>query len=257
MGALVLVENVGAVRVVTLNRPAVRNAVDRAMAADLARAFREFEDDHLSKVAVLTGSAPDFCAGADLGALADDRPNDAGGRGPRLAEDGDGPLGVTRMRLDKPVVAAIEGHAVAGGLELALWCDLRVAAANATFGVYCRRWGVPLVDGGTIRLPRLVGQSHALDLILTGRAVRGDEAAAMGLVNRLVRPGGALAAAIELAAEVAGFPEGCMRADRRSALAQWDLPLDEALRQEARGGLEVLATGETADGARRFKGRRA
>jgi enoyl-CoA hydratase len=170
----------------------------------------------------------------------------------RLDEDGDAPLGVSRMRLNKPVIAAVEGHAVAGGLELALWCDLRVAAEDAVFGVYCRRWGVPLVDGGTIRLPRLIGQSHALDLILTGRGVSGQEALMMGLANRIVPKGKALEAALALAADLARFPQGCLRSDRLSAYEQWDMNMDAALRNETRRGMQVLRSGETLEGARRF-----
>jgi enoyl-CoA hydratase len=176
----------------------------------------------------------------------------AGGRGNRVTEQGDGPMGPTRMLLDKPVVAAIEGHAVAGGLELALWCDMRVAATDAVFGVYCRRWGVPLIDGGTIRLPRLIGQSNALDLILTGRGVSGEEARAIGLANRLVEPGQALTAAIELSRQLAAFPQRCLRADRMSAYEQWSLDLDGALHNEYVGGWAVIQSGETREGASRF-----
>lgn len=238
-------ESEGPVAVVTIDRPALRNAVDRPTAEALAGAFRRFESDDALAVAVLTGAGGSFCAGADLKAL-------AAGRGNRLAEDGDGPMGPTRMRLAKPVIAAVEGHAVAGGLELALWCDLRVAARDAVFGVYCRRWGVPLVDGGTIRLPRLVGMSHALDLILTGRGVSGDEALRMGLANRLVEPGRARQAALELAHALAAFPQRCLRADRRSAYEQWSLELGAALAHETRLGSEVIASGETRAGAERF-----
>jgi enoyl-CoA hydratase len=237
----------GGVLVVTVDRPAVRNAVDRPTADALVAAFRAFEADDSLLVAVLTGAGGTFCAGADLKAVAD-------GRGNRVSPDpaDDGPMGPTRMLLDKPVLAAVEGHAVAGGLELALWCDLRVAARDAVFGVYCRRWGVPLVDGGTIRLPRLVGHSHALDLILTGRGVSGDEALRMGLANRLTEPGGALAAAVELAQHVGRFPQLCMRSDRRSSYEQWGRPLDEALARETELGLGVIASGETVAGASRF-----
>ena len=237
----------GPVAVVTIDRPSVRNAVDGATASALAAAFRRFEGDGALAVAVLTGAGGSFCAGADLKAIA------AGG-GNRVAREGDGPMGPTRMLLSKPVIAAVEGHAVAGGLELALWCDLRVAARDAVFGVYCRRWGVPLIDGGSVRLPRLVGMSHALDLILTGRGVRGDEALRMGLANRLVEPGCALAAARELAGELARFPQRCLRGDRRSAYDQWSLELEPALANETRIGLEVIASGETHQGARRFAG---
>jgi enoyl-CoA hydratase len=237
----------GPVAVVTIDRPEVRNAVDRPTARALAEAFRRFEQDDGAAVAVLTGAGGTFCAGADLKAV-------ALGRGNRVALDGDGPMGPTRMELSKPVIAAVEGHAVAGGLELAVWCDLRVAAIDATFGVYCRRWGVPLVDGGTVRLPRLIGQSHALDLILTGRGVSGEEALRMGLANRLVPSGSALEAAVALATALARFPQGCLRSDRRSALEQWGLTHSEAMAHETALGLEVIASGETRQGAARFAG---
>jgi enoyl-CoA hydratase len=235
----------GPVVVVTIDRPEVRNAVDRPTADALADAFRRFDADEDLRVAVLTGAAGTFCAGADLKGISD-------GRGNRARPEGDGPMGPTRMLLDKPVIAAVEGHAVAGGLELAVWCDLRVAASDATFGVYCRRWGVPLVDGGTVRLPRLIGHSHALDLILTGRGVSGDEALRMGLANRVVEPGQALAAAVELAHKIAAFPPRCLRTDRRSSYEQWGLDLDAALARETELGLETIASGETREGATRF-----
>jgi len=237
----------GPVTVVTIDRPAVRNAVDRPTADALAAAFRDFEADPDASVAVLTGAGGTFCSGADLGGFAD-------GRGNNISTDMDvdGPMGPTRMLLDKPVIAAVEGHAVAGGLELALWCDLRVAATDATFGVYCRRWGVPLVDGGTVRLSRLVGHSHALDLILTGRGVSGDEALSMGLANRLCEPGEALDRAVALGQHVAGFPQVCLRNDRRSSYDQWGLPLGDALAREVDLGLETVRSGETLDGAARF-----
>ena len=231
--------------IVTINRPEARNAVDRPTAAALAQAIRRFEADDSASVAVLTGAGGCFCAGADLKAVATSRGN-------RVTKDGDGPLGCTRMLLSKPVIAAVEGFAVAGGLELALWCDLRVAARDAVFGVYCRRFGVPLVDGGTIRLPRLVGMSHAMDMILTGRGVSGDEAYRMGLANRLVEPDQALVAARELARQIASFPQRCVRSDRLSAYVAWNLPLDEALRNEYRHGIATIQSGETAAGARRF-----
>ena len=237
----------GAVAVVTIDRPDVRNAVDGPHAAELADAFRRFEEDEDLSVAVLTGADGTFCAGADLKGVAD-------GRGNRVTVDGDGPMGPTRMLLDKPVIAAVEGHAVAGGLELAIWCDLRVAATDAVFGVYCRRWGVPLCDGGTIRLPRLIGHSHALDLILTGRGVSGDEALAMGLANRLVEPGQALTAAVALANDIARFPQHCARSDRESSYDQWSLCLDDALLRETELGLVTIASGETLEGAMRFAG---
>jgi enoyl-CoA hydratase len=231
--------------VVTIDRPAVRNAVDRPTAEALSAAFRRFEADDSLRVAVLTGAGGTFCAGADLKAMAT-------GGGNRVHEDGDGPMGPTRMSLTKPVIAAVEGHAVAGGLELAVWCDLRVAARDAVFGVYCRRFGVPLVDGGTIRLPRLIGQSRALDMILTGRAVAADEAWQIGLCNRVCEPGAALDAALALARVIADFPQACMRADRRSAHEQWDLSLPQALLSETRHGLAVIMSGETLQGAARF-----
>lgn len=237
----------GPVCVVTIDRPEVRNAVDGPTAALLADAFRAFDADDSLSVAVLTGAHGTFCAGADLKAITD-------GRGNRVDCDitVDGPMGPTRMLLSKPVIAAVEGFAVAGGLELAIWCDLRVAASDATFGVYCRRWGVPLIDGGTVRLPRLIGHSHALDLTLTGRGVSGDEAVRMGLVNRSVAPGTALAAATALAHEIAALPQGCMRSDRASSYEQWDLPLPDALSNEVRHGLDTIASGETLAGAARF-----
>ena len=241
----IISETRGRTTLITINRPQARNAVDGPTAALLATAFRQFDADDSQDVAVLTGSEGTFCAGADLKAVAT-------GRGNRVKLDGDGPMGPTRMMLSKPVIAAIEGHAVAGGLELACWCDLRVAANNAVFGVYCRRWGVPLIDGGTIRLPRLIGHSHAMDLILTGRGVSGDEAQMMGLANRLVEPGQALAAAIELAAQLSGFPQQCMRSDRESSYRQWSLSEHDALAEETRLGLQVIRSGETQAGAARF-----
>ncbi len=235
----------GPVRVIAIDRPERRNAVDRPTAEALVHAFRAFDADRAASVAVLTGSGGTFCAGADLKSL-------AGGQGNRVTESGDGPMGPTRLRLSKPVIAAIEGHAVAGGLELAVWCDLRVAARDAVLGVYCRRFGVPLVDLGTIRLPRLVGHSRAMDLILTGRGVGGDEALAMGLVNRVTDPGGALDGALELARLVAGFPQTCLRHDRLSAIEQWDLAEPQAQVNEVRHGLTAIAAGETLEGASRF-----
>lgn len=237
-----------AVFIVTICRPAVRNCVDRETAAELAAAFRTFEADDDLRVAVLVGEDGCFCAGADLKAAA----ASDGQRINRVDLEGDGPMGPSRMLLDKPVIAAIEGFAVAGGLELALWCDLRVAAEDAVFGVFCRRWGVPLVDGGTVRLPRLIGQSHAMDMILTGRPVSGEEARSMGLANRLVPRGEALKEAIALAESIAGFPQRCMRSDRRSAVEQWGAPQAEALTRETELGLEVIRSGETQRGAARF-----
>jgi enoyl-CoA hydratase len=215
----------GPVLVVTINRPEARNAVDGPTAAALADAFRSFETDEELAVAVLTGAGGTFCAGADLKSFGTEWAN-------RVQDDGDGPMGPSRMMLSKPVLAAVEGYAVAGGLELAIWCDLRIAARDAVFGVFCRRWGVPLIDGGTVRLPRLIGHSHALDLILTGRGVSGAEALAMGLANRLTEPGDALAAAVDLAHELADLPQTCMRMDRRSAYEQWDLPFAAAMDNE-------------------------
>jgi enoyl-CoA hydratase len=242
----VLVEHEGRVTIVTINRPDVRNAVDAPTAALLADAFRAFDTDAEHDVAVLTGAGGYFCAGADLKAISEqDRAN-------RVTPDGDGPMGPSRMLLSKPVIAAVEGFAVAGGLELALWCDLRVAAEDAVFGVFCRRWGVPLIDGGTVRLPRLIGHSHALDLILTGRGVSGDEAHRMGLANRLVASGDARRAAVELASELTALPQRCMREDRRSSYDQWGLALEDAIRAEYNHGLAVLASGETLAGASRF-----
>lgn len=233
------------ITVVSINRPQARNAVDGPTAELLAAAFRDFDSDPDQKVAILTGTEGVFCAGADLKAVAT-------GKGNRVDLDGDGPVGPTRMLLSKPVIAAVEGYAVAGGLELAVWCDLRVAARDAIFGVFCRRWGVPLVDGGTIRLSRLLGHSHALDLILTGRGVCGDEAQRMGLANRLTDKGGALAGALSLAKELCSFPQGCMRSDRQSSYDQWSMPLAEALKHETLLGREVIASGETREGAARF-----
>jgi len=244
-GSTVRFETDGPVAIVTIDRPTVRNAVDGPTAALLADAFRRFDGDPTLAVAVLTGAGGTFCAGADLKGVSE-------GRGNRVTLDGDGPMGPSRMLLSKPVIAAVEGHAVAGGLELAVWCDLRVAARDAVFGVYCRRWGVPLVDGGTIRLTRLVGHGHALDLILTGRGVSGDEARMMGLANRLVEPGQAREEAVALAHRLAAFPQRCLRSDRVSSYRQWTLPLDDALREETRLGLEVIESGETREGATRF-----
>jgi enoyl-CoA hydratase len=236
------------VAVVTLERPEVRNAIDGPAAAALAAAFRRFEADAGAAVAVLTGAGGSFCSGADLRTVQPGHP-----RALRVHPDGDAPLGVSRMQLAKPVIAAIEGHAVAGGLELAVWCDLRVAAEDAVLGVYNRRWGIPLIDGGTIRLPRLIGQGRALDLILTGRPVAAPEALRMGLVDRVVPRGAALDAALELAAAIARHPQGCLRSDRMSVHEQWSLSTAEALRNETRRGLEVIASGEAQAGAARFR----
>jgi len=235
------------VLVVTINRPEARNAVNRATAQALADAFRSFDADDRLCVAVLTGAEGTFCAGADLKGV-------ASGQGNARTEDGDGPMGPTRMLPSKPVIAAVEGYAVAGGLELALWCDMRVAARDAVFGVFCRRFGVPLVDLGTVRLPRLIGHSHALDLILTGRGVSGEEALRMGLANRLVERGQALEAALELARSLAKLPQACMRSDRLSSYEQWSMPIAEAIRNEFRRGMQVIESGETVAGAKRFAG---
>jgi len=233
------------VLIVTINRPEVRNAVDIATSETLLGAFEQYERDDGARVAVLTGAGGTFCAGADLKAI-------AAGQRRRLVEDGPGPLGPTRLLLSKPVLAAVEGHAVAGGFELALWCDMRIAAVDAVFGVFCRRFGVPLLDLGTVRLPRLIGHSHAMDLILTGRGVQGDEALRMGIANRLVPHGQTLDAAVSLAHELARFPQRCLRSDRLSAYEQWSLSYEDALRNELRRGRDVIESGETAAGAASF-----
>jgi enoyl-CoA hydratase len=231
--------------IVTINRPEVRNCVDHPTSQELASTFRRFDADESLSVAILTGANGFFCAGADLKAVAT-------GRGNRVTADGDGPLGCTRMLLSKPVIAAVEGYAVAGGLELALWCDMRVAARDAVFGVFCRRFGVPLIDGGTVRLPRLIGISNAMDMILTGRGVSGDEALRMGLANRIVEHGEALAAGKDLARQIAAFPQRCMRSDRMSAYEAWTMPLDGAISNEYRQGILTIQSGETREGATRF-----
>lgn len=246
LASVVLVERRPPLMIVTLNRPDARNAVDGPTAAALAEAFRAFDADDALKVAILTGAGGHFCAGADLKAVAGE------GQANRIDTEGDGPMGPSRMLLSKPVIAAIAGYCVAGGLELACWCDLRVADETAVFGVFCRRFGVPLIDGGTVRLPRLIGMSRALDLVLTGRAVDAPEAQQMGLANRLVPAGKALAAAEALALEIAAFPQRCLQGDRRSAYQQWGMSETEALRNEFRHGLETLASGETGAGAQRF-----
>jgi enoyl-CoA hydratase len=240
----VTVERAGPVTTIRLSRPHARNAVDGVTAAALADAFRAFDADPEASVAVLHGEGGTFCAGADLRAVGTPAGN-------RTEPDGDGPMGPTRMRLGKPVIAAIEGHAVAGGLELALWCDLRVAAETAVFGVYCRRWGVPLIDGGTVRLPRLIGTSRAMDLILTGRSVDAAEALQIGLANRVVPAGQALAEAQALAASLAAFPQTCLREDRASVLEQDGLDEAAALANEFRHGLTSLAV-DALPGAARF-----
>lgn len=240
----------GPVFTVTINRPERRNAVDRDCADALAAAFRAFDADGDLTVAILTGNGGQFCAGADLKAIAEGKGNRIDDKGPDFERHG--PMGPTRMMLSKPVIAAIEGHAVAGGLELALWCDLRVAARNATFGVYCRRFGVPLIDGGTVRLPRLIGQSRAMDMILTGRGVGAAEAFEWGLANRLTEPGKALAEAKALALEITRNPQICLRNDRASTLAQWSLTEREAVAAEFALGLRTLQSGETLAGATKF-----
>lgn len=249
----VLTERRGEILVVTINRPEVRNAVNSPTARRLGQVFVDFDNDDSLKVAVLTGADGTFCAGADLKSV---------GEGtfeptpppvvPLDRHDAMGPMGPSYLRLDKPVIAAVAGHAVAGGLELSLWCDLRVVEEDATFGVYCRRWGVPLIDGGTVRLPRLVGHSNALDMILTGRAVGAEEAKQMGLANRVVPAGTSVDAAVELAKQVAAFPQLCMRSDRRSAYDQWDLDFDHAMANEGVLGAATMRSGETREGARRF-----
>jgi enoyl-CoA hydratase len=246
MGSLTVKYEVsGAVVTVTIDRPQVRNAVNAETAEQLVSCFRRFAEDENLSVAVLTGAGNTFCAGFDLKAV-------AAGEASRLLEEGDGPMGPTRLELDKPVIAAIEGYAVAGGLELALWCDLRVAARDSTFGVFNRRFGVPLIDLGTIRLPRLIGHGRAADLILTGRAVPADEALEIGLVNRLVEPGMALNVAQQIAHRLAELPQPALRADLRSLRRQWSLSHDQAMKAEFRGGKEVVDTGDAQAGARRF-----
>ncbi len=229
----VRIERNGPVTTILLNRPEVKNAIDRATAEALTQAFRDFEADSSANVAVLHGEGGIFCSGADLKAMASGNPN-------QLSPEGDGPLGPTRMQISKPVIAAIAGHAVAGGLELAIWCDLRVAEEDAIFGIFCRRWGVPLIDGGTVRLPRLIGLSHALDMILTGRAVGAEEALRMGLANRVVPKGTSRRAAEELAAQIAAFPQTCMRNDRRSAYAQEGKNLEDAMKYEYENGIQSI-----------------
>ena len=248
----ILVERDHKVWTVTLNRTDVRNAVDGPTARALTQALRDFDADTQACVAVLTGAGGQFCAGADLKAVAAGLTDNPLALALNTDIQADGPMGPTRLQLRKPVIAAVEGHAVAGGRELALWCDLRVASSTAVFGVYCRRFGVPLIDGGTVRLPRLIGESRALDLILTGRAVPADEALALGLANRVVPAGQALPAAIELATQIAAFPQQCMRNDRASVAAQHGLPLRDALAQEFALGMRTLQSGESVRGAQRF-----
>jgi enoyl-CoA hydratase len=242
-----VIERDGPVTIVTIDRPERRNAVDSVCADQLRETFLAFDADDDQSVAVLTGAQGTFCAGADLKGIAE------GDRRP-IPDDGPGPMGPTRLTLSKPVIAAVEGYAVAGGIELALWCDLRVAAEDAIFGVFCRRFGVPLCDLGTVRLPRLIGHSRAMDLILTGRAVVAPEALALGLANRVVPPGDARTAAVALAHQLAALPQFCLRSDRASALEQWGMTEAEAAVNEARRGREVISSGETLAGAARFAG---
>jgi enoyl-CoA hydratase len=244
---LVSKEKNGPVTTIIINRPEVRNAVDGETAQALADAFRDFERDKEARVAVLTGAGGYFCAGADLKGFTE-------GRGNRLLPDGDGPMGPSRMRFSKPVIAAVCGYAVAGGLELALLCDLRVMEEDAVFGVFCRRWGVPLIDGGTVRLPRLIGMSRALDMILTGRPVNAKEALTMGLANRVVATGKARETAEELAVQIAGFPWNCVLSDRRSAYEGASLTFDQAMAREFELGMATVESGETLQGAARFAG---
>jgi enoyl-CoA hydratase len=246
-GDTLVIERDGPVTVVTIDRPERRNAVDSVCADQLRETFLAFDADDDQSVAVLTGAQGTFCAGADLKGIAE------GDRRP-IPDDGPGPMGPTRLTLSKPVIAAVEGYAVAGGIELALWCDLRVAAEDAIFGVFCRRFGVPLCDLGTVRLPRLIGHSRAMDLILTGRAVVAPEALTLGLANRVVAPGEARAAAVALAHQLAALPQFCLRSDRMSALEQWGMTEPEAAVNEARRGREVISSGETLAGAARFAG---
>lgn len=241
----ITIQKEGAITTILINRPEVKNAVDGPTAQELADAFRAFDQDKESSVAILGGLGGTFCAGADLKAI-------AANRGNRTEPTGDGPMGPSRMVLSKPVIAAVSGYAVAGGMELALWCDLRVMETSAVMGIFCRRWGVPLIDGGTIRLPRLIGMSRAMDLILTGRPVKAEEAFQIGLANRVVDDGTALEAAKKLALQIAAFPQLCMRNDRLSAYEQWNLPLADALSNEFEKGMETINSQETVIGAQRF-----
>lgn len=247
----IAVEQQGSTTIVTITRPEVRNAVDPATARELTEAFIAFNEDPSQSVAILEGAEGTFCAGADLRAVADGTLSYDALEG-RIGRYDKGPMGPSYLRLDKPVIAAVAGHAVAGGLELALWCDLRVAEADAVFGVYCRRWGVPLIDGGTVRLPRIVGQGHAMDMILTGRPVGAEEARMMGLANRVVPKNQARPEALALAEQIARFPQVCMRNDRASALEQWGLDYEAAMLNESKHGYETIASKETTTGAARF-----
>jgi enoyl-CoA hydratase len=253
MNTPIHIETRDRVTIITINRPHARNAVDGPTAHALYDAFRAFDADDQADVAILTGAQGAFCAGADLKAVSQGIGANAQSNPMNDAQDAVAPMGCTRLQLSKPVIAAIAGHAVAGGMELALWCDLRVVEESAVFGIYCRRFGVPLIDGGTVRLPRLIGMSRALDLMLTGRAVSAQEAHAMGLANRLVADGQALSAAMELAKSLSAFPQTCMRNDRLSAYAQWGLEYEDAMRQEFAWGKATVASGETTLGATRFK----
>ncbi|OUR88478.1 enoyl-CoA hydratase [Gammaproteobacteria bacterium 42_54_T18] len=244
----VVIEKRDSIFTVIIDRPNVKNAVDGPTASALADAFREFEGDDSFSVAVLCGTGDTFCAGADLKAVSSEDQQ----RNLRLDPAGDGPMGPSRMQLKKPVIAAVSGHAVAGGLELALWCDMRVMEETAIFGVFCRRFGVPLIDGGTVRLPRLIGMSHAMDLMLTGRPVDAIEAKSMGLANRIVPHGKSREAAEKLAEEISKFPQLCMQSDRMSAYEQWGKPINEALTNEFQRGMEPIKKGETLKGATTF-----
>lgn len=250
----VKIDTVDAIRVITIDRPEVRNAVDGLTARRLFDAFDEANHDPAITAAILTGSSGTFCSGADLGAVARGDGNRVNADPAESIVNSLGPMGPTRMELDIPVIAAIEGYAVAGGLELACWCDLRVIADDAKFGVFCRRWGVPLIDGGTVRLPRLIGESHAADMILTGREVDAEEAQRFGLANRVVEPGRALDAAIDLAQQLTALPQRCLRSDRRSMRDQHGTPLADALHREVEVGLATIRSGETREGAQRFAG---
>ncbi|MEM1118906.1 MAG: crotonase/enoyl-CoA hydratase family protein [Bacteroidota bacterium] len=241
----IIIKKEGKITIILINRPEVKNAVDGKTAQELANAFQAFEADNESYVAILGGLGGTFCAGADLKAVASNQGN-------RTEPNGDGPMGPSRMLLSKPVIAAVSGYAVAGGMELALWCDLRVMEKTAVMGIFCRRWGVPLIDGGTIRLPRLIGASRAMDLILTGRPVGAEEAVQMGLANRVVEEGDALIAAKKLAEQLCTFPQRCMRNDRMSVYEQWNLPLEDALQNEFKRGMRTINSQETVTGARRF-----
>lgn len=247
MAEVLLVERKNRIAIITVNRPERRNAFNLEVAEKIYAAFKQFDADDTLDVAILTGAGGNFCAGADLHALAQGEPR------PFEPEGDFAPMGCTRLKLSKPVIAAVEGYAVAGGIEVASWCDMRVAAKSAVFGVFCRRFGVPLVDLGTIRLPRLIGHSRAMDLILTGRPVKADEALMMGLANRVVEDGKALETALEIAEQLSAFPQVCMRADRLSAINQWSLDWDEATRREMEGGLPAVQK-EAIAGAGRFSG---